>query len=223
MVVFPIMLLKIGSRGALIAIAFTMLSPLLFIRQVLRKPGLAALVLVVILLTSISAGLVIKTGGVETGVTERLTDIHRAKDAVSYRMMPIKQAVRCAVRKPTGTSYFGWFKHSGLRILPHNDFFLALGLYGIPAAGLFALLIIMLMWTVKRTLLGWEKIYARAILTFLLVMGLNVGQLYQKHFWVFLAFVMASERIAEFSASATDDLVPDTEYEEDLLPQQQLV
>ncbi len=222
-VVFPIMLLKIGSRGALIAIAFTMLSPLLFVRQVLKRPGLAVLVLVVILLASVSAGLVVKTKGLESGVAERLTDIHRAKDAVSYRMMPIKQAVRCAIRKPTGTSYFGWFKNSGLLILPHNDFFLALGIYGIPAAGLFTLFIIMLMRTVKRTPLVWEKLYARAILTFLLVMGLNVGQLYQKHFWIFLVFVMSSERIAQFFAPATDDLVSDTEYEEDLLPQQQLV
>jgi len=218
MVVFPIMLLKIGSRGALIAIAFTMLSPLLFIRQVARKPGLAVLLLVVILLASISAGLVVKTGKLETGVADRLTDIHRAKQAISYRMTPIKQAVRCAVKKPTGTSYFGWFEHSGLLILPHNDFFLALGIYGIPAAGLFAFFIIMLMWTVKRIPLGWEKLYARAILTFLLVMGLNVGQLYQKHFWVFLVFVIISERIAEFFAPTTDDLVPDAEYEEDLLP-----
>jgi len=219
----PVMLLKIGSRGTLIAMAFTMLSPLLFIRQVLKKPGLAILVLVAILLASVSAGLVVKTSGLESGVSERLTDVHRARDAVSYRMQPIKQAVRCAIKKPTGTSYFGWFQHSGLLILPHNDFFLALGLYGVPAAGLFILLIIMLMWTVKRTPLGWEKIYARAILTLLLVMGLNVGQLYQKHYWVFLVFVMASKRIAESLTSSTDELTLYAEYEEDLLPQQQLV
>ena len=54
-------------------------------------------------------------------------------------------------------------------------------------------------------------------------MGLNVGQLYQKHFWVFLAFVMASERTAEFFAAATDELVPYVEYEEELLPQHQMV
>jgi len=223
MLVLPVILLRIGSRGALVAITFTVLSPLLFIRQVARKPGLAVLVLVVILLASISAGLVVKTGRLETGVAERLTDIHRAKQAISYRMTPIKQAVRCAVRKPTGTSYFGWFEHSGLLILPHNDFFLALGIYGVPAAGLFAFFIIMLMWTVKCIPLGWEKLYARAILTFLLVMGLNVGQLYQKHFWVFLVFIMAGERIATFSTPATDELVPYTEYEEDLLPQEQLI
>ena len=37
----PIMMLKIGSRGGLIAFAFTLMSPLLFIRQVVRKPILA--------------------------------------------------------------------------------------------------------------------------------------------------------------------------------------
>ena len=83
--------------------------------------------------------------------------------------------------------------------------------------------IILLMLTVKRIPLGLEKLYARAVLTFLLVMGLNVGQLYQKHFWVFLAFVMASERTAEFFATATDELVPYVEYEEELLPQYQMV
>jgi len=181
----------------------------LFLRQVLRKPAQAVLLLVVIMLASISTGLVVKTGRLESGVAERLTDINRAKDAVSYRMMPIKQAVRCAVRKPTGTSYFGWFENSGLLILPHNDFFLALGLYGIPAAGLFVLFVIMMMLTVKRTPLGWEKLYVRAVLTFLLVMGLNVGQLYQKHFWVFLAFVMAGERIATLFTPQTQN-----EYEE---------
>ena len=79
------------------------------------------------------------------------------------------------------------------------------------------------MLTVKRIPLGLEKLYARAVLTFLLIMGLNVGQLYQKHFWVFLAFVMASERTAEFFATATDELVPYMEYEEELLPQHQMV
>src|SRR4030043_1507884 len=34
----PLMLLKIGSRGALVALAFTMLSPLLFIREVAQRP-----------------------------------------------------------------------------------------------------------------------------------------------------------------------------------------
>lgn len=213
----PVMLLKIGSRGALIALAFTMLSPLLFVRQVVRKPALAALMFAVIVMASVSAGLVVRSRGLEAGVATRLTDINQAEEAISYRMMPIKKAVGAAVTKPLGTSYYGWFEQSGLRILPHNDFFLALGLYGIPAATLFAIFIILIMLTVKRTPLGLEKLYARALLTYLLIMGLNVGQLYQKHYWVFLAFVIASERVAWHFHDAPQEQDACKEYEEDFV------
>jgi hypothetical protein len=216
MVVLPIMLLRIGSRGALVALAFTLLTPFLFVRQVLRRPALALLLLAVILVSSISAGLMVRKRGLETGVAERLSDIGLAKEAVDYRMMPIRQAVRAVTVRPTGTSYYGWFETSGLRILPHNDFFLALGVYGIPGGTLFALFVILMMLTVKRTPLGLEKLYARAVLTFLLVMGLSVGQLYQKHFWVFLVFVMAGERIGRLYMPA-DDLAAGTEYDEEPL------
>ena len=219
----PIMLLKIGSRGALIALAFTMFSPLLFVRQVMRRPGLVALLFGVVLLASISAGLLVKSRGLTAGVETRLTDLQQAQEAVSYRMMPVKQAVLCAVRKPLGTSYYGWFEESGLRILPHSDFFLALGVYGIPAAALFTLFVIMIALTVKRIPLGLEKLYARAILTYLLIMGLNVGQLYQKHFWVFLAFILAAERMAGFYTAPADHELIQAEYEEDFLPQEQFV
>ncbi|OHB60962.1 MAG: hypothetical protein A2167_06075 [Planctomycetes bacterium RBG_13_46_10] len=212
MLVFPIMLLKIGSRGALIGLAFTMLSPLLFVRQVLHRPAMAVLVLVVVLLASISAGLVISRVGLESDVSNRLTDIYRAEEAVGYRMMPIKKAMGCIVEKPIGTSYYGWFEYSGLRIIPHNDFFMALGLYGIPAVGLFVFFMIMLMFTVKRIPLGYEKLFARAILTFLLVMGLDVPQLYQKHFWVFLVFIIVCERIAAyFTEPQEEDIEDETE------------
>ncbi|MHC4116773.1 MAG: O-antigen ligase family protein [Planctomycetota bacterium] len=217
----PVMLLKIGSRGALIALTFTMLSPLLFVRQVFRKPALAGLILVVVLTATVSAGIVVRRRGLEAGVATRLTDIRQAREAISYRMMPVKEAARAAIRKPLGTSYYGWFQESGLRILPHNDFFLALGLYGIPAGGLFAFFIILMMLTIKRIPLGLEKLYARAILTYLLIMGLNVGQLYQKHYWVFLAFVLASERMAWFFSEVDDEPQQCIEYEQDLVPQGQ--
>ena len=222
MLFLPVMLLKIGSRGALVALAFTMLSPLLFVRQVMRKPALAAMLLVAILAASISAGLIVRSRGLESGVTTRLTDVQLAREALDYRITVSMQAIKSATVSPLGTTYYGWFARTGLRHLPHSDFFLALGLYGIPAGFLFAFFIILIMLTVKRIPLGLEKLYARAVLTFLLVMGLNVGQLYQKHFWVFLAFVMASERTAEFFALATDELVPYMEYEEELLPQHQM-
>jgi hypothetical protein len=167
--------------------------------------------------------LVVRRRGLEAAVATRLTDIHQAEEAISYRMMPVKQAVKAAVRKPLGTSYYGWFEESGLRILPHNDFFMTLGLYGIPAAALFAFFIVLMMLTIKRIRLGAEKLYARAILTYLLVMGLNVGQLYQKHYWVFLAFVIASERVAGFFNPADEEPLDCAEYEEDFLLQRRQV
>ena len=65
---------------------------------------------------------------------------------------------------------------------------------------------VLIMLTVRRIPLGLEKLYARAILTYLLIMGLNVGQLYQKHYWVFLAFVLASERMSWFFDEAPQGL-----------------
>lgn len=219
----PVMLLKIGSRGALVALAFTMFSPLLFVRQVLRKPALAALLFVVIVIASASAGLIVKNRGLQAGVTSRLTDIQLAKEALDYRISISKKAAESATSRPMGTTYYGWFERTGLRHLPHSDFFMALGLYGIPGAFLFLCFIFLIMLNVRRIPLGLEKLYARAVLTFLLVMGLNVGQLYQKHFWVFLAFVMASEPIGELLAEESEDFAEYEQYEENLLPQHQFV
>lgn len=217
----PIMLIRTGSRGCLVALFITLLSPLLFVRQVWRRPALTMLLLVVIVLVLVSTGLLIKTMGLETKVLWRLTDIEFAKESFHYRMGLDIQAVKSAMKWPMGTGVYAWFERTGLRSWPHSDFFAALGLYGIPAAILFSLFMIMLLFTVRRIPPGWEKLYARAVLTFLLVMGLNVGQLPWKYFWAFLAFVIASERIAKFHAPESD-LLPRTKNGEDLLVQGEL-
>jgi hypothetical protein len=199
----------------------TMLSPLLFVRQVARRPALAVLLLFVIFLGSVSAALAVRSNGLEAPVAARLTNLQQAEEAIDIRMMPIEQALKCVARRPIGTSYLGWFEQSGLTILPHNDFFLALGVYGIPGAALFAWFVILVMLTVKRMPLGLEKLYARAILTYLLVMGLSVGQLFQKHYWVFLGFVLASEHVAGFFTEMEDDLSAYDEYDDELAPHEQ--
>lgn len=220
MAVLTIMLLRIGSRGALVALALTLLSPFLFIRQVLRRPALAVLLLAAILAGSLSTGLLVRGGGLEPGVAARLTDVQRAEEAISYRMEPIKLAVNAVVKWPTGTGYYSWFERAGTLIWPHNDFFLALGVYGIPAATLFVIFVVMLMFTVKHIPLGLEKLYARAVLTFLIVMGLSIGQLFHKYYWVFLAFVMAGERIGRLYMPA-GDLEAAAEYGEEQLTELQ--
>jgi len=212
----PLMLLKIGSRGALVALAFTMLSPLLFIRQVARRPALAVLLLVFFLLASIGSGMLIKSDGLERSVADRLTDVGYAKESIGYRMEPIKMAVKTVVRKPAGTGYFSWFEETGTLIWPHNDFFLVLGIYGIPGALLFICFMGILLSTIRRIPLGLEKLYSRAVLIFLIMMGLTIGQMFHKYYWVFLAFVMAGERIAKFY-TPTDDSESAAEYEDNPL------
>jgi hypothetical protein len=207
----PVMMIRTGSRGGLVALAFTLLSPLLFVRQVLRRPALAALLLIVILLASLSVGLIVKEQGLASSVAERLTSIDRAKAALEFRMQALRCAVAAVLTWPMGTGYLSWFERTGSPIWPHNDFFFALGVYGLGAAVLFAVFVLLLLRTVQRTPLTLEKLYARAVLTFLLVMGLNIKQLSAKYYWVFLAFVLAAERLGWWHAEPPEEMIEETD------------
>ncbi len=214
----PLMMLRIGSRGAIVGLALTMLSPLVFVRQVLRRPALAALLIVAIVVASLSAGLLVKKTGLEDPVAQRLTDVGYAKESFDSRMRPISKAVETAITRPMGTSFYGWFEESGLTIYPHSDFFLVLGVYGIPGAILFALLLVFTVLIVRRTALGLEKIYSRSTFIFLLAMGLTIGQVYKKYFWVFLAVVIAIERISWLYAEMADERTHEETADIDYLP-----
>ncbi len=218
-IALPAMLLKIGSRGAIIALAFTLLSPLLFVRQVLRRPLLAATLLLVIMLGSLSAGWLVRERRLEAPVAQRLTDVGRAREAFDYRMTIIRQAVKSVTVRPLGTSYTGWFERTGLHHFPHSDFFLLLGIYGLPGGFLFLLFVILMLRTVRRMPLGAEKLYTRAVLTYLLLIGMNNANIYNKFYWVFLTFVIAGEKIAA-TYVAQSELVATDESEEllDLSP-----
>jgi len=217
-VFLPFMVLRTGSRGGLIALVFTILSPLLFLRQVARRPALAALMLIIIIFLAGSTRFIAKSRGLEEKVETRLTDVGQITEAVDYRILIAKTCVTTALKRPLGTSLGGWFEQTGLSNNPHNDFLFTLGIYGIPGAILFLFFLIMMMLTVKRMPLGMEKLYARAALIFLLVSGLDITQLYRKHFWVFFAVILASERLAKLHAS-TDELLPSAGYDEDTLIQ----
>jgi hypothetical protein len=217
-VFLPVMVLRTGSRGGLIALVFTILSPLLFLRQVARKPALAALMLIIIIFAAGSTLFFVKSRGLEKKVETRLTDVGQIRKAADDRILIAKTCITAALKRPLGTSLGGWFERTGLSNIPHNDFLFTLGIYGIPGAILFLFFLIMMMLTVKRMPLGMEKLYARAALIFLLVSGLNVPQLYRKHLWVFFAVILASERLAKLHAS-TDELLPSAGYDEDTLIQ----
>jgi hypothetical protein len=209
----PVLMLRIGSRGGLVALAFTVLSPLLFLRQVLRRPALVALLVFVVVVASLSTALLIQQQGLDSSVSSRLTSMQQAQRAIDIRMAPIRKAVWAAASRPVGTGYFSWFERTDSVIWPHNDFFFALGVYGVPAAILFAVFVVLLMLTVKRMPLTLEKLYARAVLTFLLVMGLNIKQVSAKYYWVFLAFVLAAERLSRWYADPDDELCEEADEE----------
>ncbi|HNS20520.1 MAG TPA: hypothetical protein PKH24_08470 [Sedimentisphaerales bacterium] len=208
----PLMMIRTGSRGGLVALAFTMLSPLLFVRQVLRRPALAALLLIAIVVASASAGVLIQQQGVEGSVLQRLTDVGRARQAIEFRMSAVRNALDAVLVWPMGTGYWSWFERSGSAIWPHNDLIFSLGVYGVPGAILFTAFVVLLMRTVRRTPLTVEKLYARAVLTFLLVMGLNIKQVSAKYYWVFLAFVLAAERVAWWHTEQEEKLTEEAHH-----------
>ncbi|MBE3084757.1 MAG: O-antigen ligase family protein, partial [Bacteroidetes bacterium] len=116
LLILPVMLLKIGSRGALIALAFTLMSPLLFIRQVSQKPTLVLALLMVIVLASLAVGLARSRQMLTEGVEQRLTDVHYAKKSIDYRIGLMKACVNSAINRPVlGSSFTGWLERSGMR------------------------------------------------------------------------------------------------------------
>jgi O-antigen ligase len=192
----PIMMIKTGSRGGLIAFVFTLTSPLLFIRQVVRKPALALLLLMIMVFLAGSASFLLKSQELSEEVSSRLTNIEKAKESLDYRLSLIRTTLSGLTRRPFGSGRAAWMERSGLRHYPHNDLFFALALYGIPGGLLFLFFAVLLVFTVKRMPVGIEKLYARAVLTFLLVSGLSMAQLGKKYYWAFLVFVICMEKIS---------------------------
>ncbi len=207
----PLMMLRTGSRGGLVALAFTLLSPLLFVRQVLRRPALAALLLIVIV-----AGVGLR------GRADPATGTGKLRAAASDGRRPGQggagvphgrhsQRVDAVLVWPMGTGYWSWFERSRQPDLAAQRFLLLAGRLRLSRGrSCSRLFVILLMLTVRRTPLTVEKLYARAVLTFLLVMGLNIKQVSAKYYWVFLAFVLAAERIGWWHAE------PEEEWTEDI-------
>ena len=196
LVALPYMILKTGSRGAAVALMGALLLPLLITRELIRKPGLSIVVVILLLLVAGVAAIAVQSRGLEEGVVERLTDWGGVVDAVRYRFEVITVAVRAAIQYPLGTTNAAWELRTGSYHYPHNDFFYVVGVYGIVGAGLFGTMFIILIVTVTRMSLGLDKWYARAVLLFLLIMGQDYYQLRTKAFWVFVVFILAMSRIS---------------------------
>jgi hypothetical protein len=186
----PLMTIMTGSRGVLIALVFTILSPVIFMRQIVRRPVLLVVILLVVVLSTVVVVYVVSSSGYGQ-LTSRLTDVGQAERSVSYRMELNVNAAFAMLSNPEGLTRAGWL--SRYEHVPHNDLCYALGVYGLPGGGLFVLFIWIVALMVKRMPLGAEKIYLRAVLTLLIVIGLGLTQLFMKHYWIFMAIMMASD------------------------------
>jgi hypothetical protein len=211
MVIFPIMMIKTGSRGGLMALFITIISPFLFLKQVLRRPVLVLASLLVMLIGMMAIGLLAARSDVGIKIKERLTSKSLIQKSYETRKEIILESAKTALIYPMGTTRFGWLASHA--IVPHNDFFYILGIYGIPGAAFFTAFIIVMIYTVRRIPFGPEKLYSRAILTYLLVSGLSLGQIGQKHYWIFMIIAMACERMAHLKNQAFEYIESSNEEE----------
>ena len=213
----PVMMIKTGSRGGLIALFVTFTSPLLFLRQVLRRPILAIALFLSMIMAAAMIGFLLEHSTIGIRAQERLTDKADFQKGFEIRKQLVLDGVNSVLSNPMGTTRLGWFVSH--KTVPHNDFVYTLAMYGIPGATFFATFIIMAISTVKRIPLGTEKLYARAIVTFLLVAGLSLGQTFAKYYWIFMVIAITCERIAwlksqnsEYIESQTDEETESIDY-----------
>ncbi len=187
----PVIILKLGSRGAVVAMALTVVSPVFFAKDLIKKPSIIIILGLFIILLAGLAFFAFSKGQLTQEVSSRYTDIDYAKQSLSYRLYLNRKAISVSLSNPLGTTFSGWFSKTSLEHFPHSDLFFMLGAYGIIGAGIFSFFFLFLFLTVKKMPLGIDKIYARAILTYLFIVGFNNVYIWRKFFWVFLAISMA--------------------------------
>jgi len=194
----PIMMIKTGSRGIMLAFIATALSPLLFIRQMGRKP---TLYLVLIFAAVIMAGAVrygIKTQSVEEeSITSRYSDVGGAQNAFEYRLSLVKGAIEDVLNNPLGITFGGWLVRR-VRSIVHNNFFHLLSTCGYPGALLYVWLLISALRTIWHIPMSIEKIYARSVVIFLIIAGMDIFTFFDKSFWIFMIVAICAERMNSF-------------------------
>jgi len=188
-----IMLFKTGSRGTLVAIIVTFVV-ISFGRQLIRNPVPVLGILFVLGIFLATGYFLLKTGKIQEDVVKRLTDVYMAKQSIADRMIYNKAALNVAMERLTGGGYGTWFTYTDVDLYPHNDLMYSIGVYGFPAGFLFLSFIIGMMLAVKRIPFGFEKMYAKAILVFLLLIGLKGMYVDEKFYWVFWVIALACEK-----------------------------
>ncbi len=195
MLVLAIMMFKMGSRGALLALGVTFALPVLFLRQVVKH-------MKVILIVILGFGLILgagyfafKRGLIGEKVQQRLTSVEHAKTSFNTRWTYAMAAMKMGMSRPFGTGYYAWPERTGLDHFPHNDFFFILGIYGVVSAMLYVVFIIFMIITIMRMPLCLEKIYLRAVFTFIFVVSMIVTAIMRKYYWIYMGIILAGADI----------------------------
>jgi len=190
-----VIMFKAGSRGTLLAV-FGALVLGFFGKQLLSNGKLILAVAAVLFLFVAGGFVILRMGLVEESVADRLTDVWRYKEAFAYRMELNKTAIENAMNNPIGTGQYQWFMKTGLRNYPHNDLLFSLGLFGLPAALFYIAIWASAIIYVMRMPDTAEKLYARLIVIFLLMIGLKGMYVFQKFYWIFIAVVLVCGEIS---------------------------
>jgi len=196
-VCLPIMMVRTGSRGGAVAFIATILSPLLFMRQMVKKPALYLALIFAAVIMAGAVRYVMKAQLVEESVAERYSDVGHAQNALEYRLSLIQDAIKEVLKNPLGTTFGGWWV-KGAKHIAHNDFFHLLGTCGYAGAMLFVLLLISVLQTVRHIPPSIEKVYARSIVIFLIIAGMDIFTCFDKYFWIFMMIAISAERMNSF-------------------------
>jgi hypothetical protein len=192
-----IILLKVGSRGALIAVPLSVL--IAYAPWIRKKPKLIFGIGCVALIIGAVGFYFLQHASLDVKLLNRLTDIDYAADSIALRISFIGEAIGAALRWPMGTGYAGWFERTGLTHVPHNDLFFVLGVYGWPGMMAFAGFMLGLIYHVARMESGFDKLFAVLALSFILLIGLKGGYVAKQFFWAFLAYTLAAGQVSGLS------------------------
>ncbi len=202
--ILAVALIKAGSRGAMIALAAAVMTPLLFIRQVARRPSVLIVIGLVGVL-AVGAGFhQLRSRDMSRRIQDRLTESGQIHDAFVGRLSLCGQAIETALRYPMGTSRLGYLDRAGATHYPHSDLFYALGVYGFPGVILLTVVLVFTATRVRKIPEGMEKMLARSAFVFIFVMGFDISQLGRKYYWAFIAFILSAERIARLYSGDQD-------------------
>lgn len=210
-IVMPVVILMTGSRKALVSVAATLILPVLFLREVVRKPTIFVAVVVfgVVVLVGMYVGM---EHFASKGVVDRLTDTEQARGGIETRLDFIVEGLDYLQRNPMGAGLGCYYTGHGHAI--HNDLFYVTVNLGWLGGVAFVLLAVGLLVSVHRAEPGWEKWMGRSIIVFFLVQGLVATWILLKGYWVFLtigALLVAASRRARTEADLVEQ---EQEYEE---------